>query len=218
MPARRFRSWASRAPRRSPPATATPARSSTTAPCVCCWGRGGEIGARSSSMTAVEVAGLSGVRRASWRSAPATFGGSVAPFTCAVRDGRQRLVLGLERLRQLATGTTDNLPSSTAPLATLITSGAQRLAAGGAHARLRAARRRRGAMLGNDLWTSSVTPPRATAPPPSPSRASRARATSRSGATPPAASSPTAPRAASAPTAPGSWAEARPRRAGCARS
>jgi|JI10StandDraft_1071094.scaffolds.fasta_scaffold45567_4 alpha-tubulin suppressor-like RCC1 family protein len=100
---------------------------------VRCWGRGGEIGARSSSMTAVEVAGLSGVARIA-ASAPATFGGSVAPFTCAVKMDGSVWCWGSNDSGQLATGTTDNLPSSTAPLATLITSGAQRLAAGGAHA------------------------------------------------------------------------------------
>ncbi|MFO0647228.1 MAG: hypothetical protein U0326_13400 [Polyangiales bacterium] len=101
---------------------------------VRCWGRGTELGTGSisSSNTAVAVAGLTGVVQVA-ASAPATFGGSVGPFTCARKTDGTVWCWGSNDSGQLATGTTDNMPSARMAIASLVT-GAQQLVAGGAHA------------------------------------------------------------------------------------
>lgn len=99
---------------------------------VRCWGRGGDIGARASSMTAAAVPNLTGVVELA-ASAPATFGGSVGPFTCARRGDGTVACWGSNDSGQLAVGTTDNMPLSTEPVAARVT-GARRLVVGGAHA------------------------------------------------------------------------------------
>ncbi len=101
---------------------------------VRCWGRGTELGTggNSSSSTAVPVAGLTGAVQVA-ASAPATFGGGVAPFTCACRMDGSVWCWGSNDAGQLATGTTDNMPSARTAAASLVT-GAQQLVAGGAHA------------------------------------------------------------------------------------
>lgn len=99
-----------------------------------CWGRGTELGTASSSSSnmPVEVSGLTNAVELA-ASAPETFGGSVYPFTCArLRTGLVRC-WGSNDSGQLATGTTDNMPSARTPVDSLVTD-AQSLVAGGAHA------------------------------------------------------------------------------------